>query len=44
MKISTYCATGRRIRLWKPGAHPLGLLMSLMTVQAEMRKMRKAAQ
>jgi 2,3-dihydroxyphenylpropionate 1,2-dioxygenase len=25
------------------GAHPLGLLMSLMTVQAEMRKMRKAA-
>jgi aromatic ring-opening dioxygenase catalytic subunit (LigB family) len=26
------------------GAHPLGLLMSLMTVQAEMRKMRRAAQ
>jgi 2,3-dihydroxyphenylpropionate 1,2-dioxygenase len=25
------------------GAHPLGLLMSLMTVQAEMRKMRRAA-
>jgi hypothetical protein len=26
------------------GAHPLGLLMSLMTVQAELRKMRKEAQ
>jgi 2,3-dihydroxyphenylpropionate 1,2-dioxygenase len=26
------------------GAHPLGLLMSLMTVQAEMRKMRRAGQ
>lgn len=26
------------------GAHPLGLLMSLMTVQAEMRKMRRAVQ
>jgi hypothetical protein len=26
------------------GAHPLGLLMSLMTVQAEMREMRRAAQ
>ena len=26
------------------GAHPLGLLMSLMTVQAEMRKIRRAAQ
>jgi aromatic ring-opening dioxygenase catalytic subunit (LigB family) len=26
------------------GAHPLGLLMSLMTVQAEMRKMRRTAQ
>ena len=26
------------------GAHPLGLLMSLMTVQAEMRKMKRQAQ
>jgi hypothetical protein len=26
------------------GAHPLGLLMSLVVVQAEMRRMRKEAQ
>ncbi len=30
--------------LVQAGAHPLGLLMSLFTVQAEMRKMRRASQ